>query len=127
LSNAPFQRTDRVAVLVHRAIAEIFLRHPEKPYFKQVTVTGVKMSKDLAHAKVFVTLLKEEENSAAIKSLNHDTKFVRYKLAQTVNLRITPELLFVYDASVIEGQKLAAKINAAVSEDLARHKQDEAK
>ena len=65
-----------------------------------VTVTDVSITNDLSHAKVYVTVLKDEERDNAIKALNKARGFIEMELSQRVDVRKMPELKFVYDESI---------------------------
>lgn len=65
-----------------------------------VTVTDVSITNDLSHAKVYVTVLKDEERDNAIKVLNKARGFIEMELSKRVDIRKMPELKFVYDESI---------------------------
>lgn len=65
-----------------------------------VTVTDVSITNDLSHAKVYVTVLKDEERANAIKALNKARGFIEMELSKRVDIRKMPELKFVYDESI---------------------------
>ena len=103
-----FHRTDRVSAqmrrdlgtLVHDAVRELGL--------PSVSVSDVEVTRDLAHAKVFVTALQSEKSVEAVKGLKEHAKEIRYQLAQVMKLRHVPELHFVYDDSVDRGERIDA-------------------
>ena len=71
-----------------------------------VTVTDVSITNDLSHAKVYVTVLKDEERDNAIKALNKARGFIEMELSKRVDIRKMPELKFVYDESIEYGNKI---------------------
>lgn len=80
-----------------------------------VTVTAVEVSADLAHAKVFVTVLDDRgDTQSTVAALNHCAAFLRSRLSQLMTLRSVPMLRFVYDASVDRGIRLTRLIESAV-------------
>lgn len=82
-----------------------------------LTVTGVEVSSDLAHAKVFVTVLgSEEQADSTIAALNGAAPFLRSRLSSCMRLRSVPALKFVYDESVDRGMRLTRLIDSAVKE-----------
>ena len=103
-----FHRTDRVSAqmrrdlgtLVHDAVRELGL--------PSVSVSDVEVTRDLAHAKVFVTALQSEKSVEAVKGLKEHAKEIRYQLAQVMKLRHVPELHFEYDDSVDRGERIDA-------------------
>lgn len=65
-----------------------------------VTITAVSITNDLSFAKVYVTVLKDEEKEETIKALNNASKFIEMELSKRVDIRKMPELKFVYDESI---------------------------
>ena len=65
-----------------------------------VTITDVKITNDLSYAKVYVTVLNDEERDTTIKALNNASKFIEMELSKRVDIRKMPELKFVYDESI---------------------------
>jgi len=84
-------------------------------------VTGVDLSTDLQYCKVYVSCLGSEESlGRTIEGLKAAAGFLRRELAQSLNLRHTPELQFVPDHSVEYGSRMDALINKVKLEDEAR-------
>jgi ribosome-binding factor A len=81
-----------------------------------VSVSDVEITRDLAHAKVFVTALQAERSAEAVKGLKEHAKEMRYKLAQLVKMRHVPELHFHYDDSVDRGEKIDQLLRATGSD-----------
>jgi ribosome-binding factor A len=78
----------------------------------RITVTGVEVSKDLRYAKVFVSHLGDPTQSAgAFEALASATGFVQSQVAQVVQLRHAPRIVFVPDDSIEHGVDLVNKIN----------------
>lgn len=117
-----FNRSARVAEVLHRKLAEIMLRHRENPSFVGVTITEVKLAPDLSSAKIFVTFFNETKIEKSVKHLNMEVGFLRHALAGELNLRIVPNLFFVYDSSVRYGEHLSSLIDTAVLSDETKHK-----
>lgn len=112
-----YSRTQRIAALIQHELAQNILQYPNIPIFKTISITAVHVSPDLSHAKIFFSIFDEKNVKEALVALNAEAKELRHLLAQNLNLRKTPELRFVYDESIIKGQKLAALIDAAVASD----------
>ncbi|MFA6409034.1 MAG: 30S ribosome-binding factor RbfA [Gammaproteobacteria bacterium] len=112
-----FSRADRVAQLIHHELASAMLFNIDNPAFKGVTVTAVKLSRDLSSARVYVTFLNDENIKENIKALKQEAGFLRHLLAGKLNLRIVPQLMFFYDESIAVGRKLSALIDTAVKRD----------
>ena len=67
---------------------------------RSTSVSDVEVTRDLAHAKVFVTVLQAERAKETVKALKELAPELRYQLAQAVKMRHVPELHFHYDDSV---------------------------
>ena len=71
-----------------------------------VSVSDVEVTRDMAHAKVFVTALQPEKAKEAMKALKALAPEIRYQLARAVKMRHVPELHFHYDDSVDKGERI---------------------
>jgi ribosome-binding factor A len=110
-------RAKRVADQIQRELAEILREELKDPRVRLVTVTGVDVSADLAHAKVFFTSLAGEgERQEIAAGLGRAAGFLRTALGRRMRIHNIPELHFVHDASVEEGVRLSRLIDAAVAE-----------
>ncbi len=108
-----FKRIDRVGDLIQKELASILQAKFRDAELPMITVSAVQVSRDLAYAKIYVsTLGVETEIKAVVKILNHMAPKLRYLLAQTIRIRSTPQLKFVYDNSIVEGSKLSALIDS---------------
>lgn len=108
-----FKRTDRVGDLIQKELAIILQAKFHDGDLPMITVSAVQLARDLAYAKIYVsTLGTEAEIKAMVKTLNTMAPKLRYLLAQTIRIRTTPELQFVYDSSIVEGSRLSALIDS---------------
>lgn len=115
-----FSRTQRIADYLRRELAALIQREVGDPRVGMVAVTDVEVSRDLAHAKVFVNLVGERDaagRDAALQALNHASGYLRSLIARQVQWRTTPRLRFLHDDSVQQGAHLSALIDRAVAED----------
>ena len=71
-----------------------------------ISVTKVKVTNDLKYAKVYVSILNSKNQEKTIKALQDASGFIRTQIAKTVNLRITPQLVFEFDDSIEYGMKI---------------------
>lgn len=108
-----YDRTQRISDLIQKTLAQIIV---EDNQFGFVTITGATVTRDLAHAKVYVSVLSEEQESIkeTVAALNRSQKALRYELAHRVKLRIVPELKFIYDESTAHGFHISNLINKAI-------------
>ncbi|MAZ39496.1 MAG: ribosome-binding factor A [Legionellales bacterium] len=114
-----FSRTERVGELIQRELSKLIQREIKDPRIGILTISEVRATKDLAYAKVYISMLAKDESEivAAVKVLNNAAKFLRTQLAKTVKLRKVPELTFLFDKSVTEGPKLVGLIDKAIEQD----------
>ena len=71
-----------------------------------VSVTSVKISPDLRYAKVKVSILNSRNVKQTLAGLKSSSGFIRSRIAQSVNLRVTPELVFELDDSMEYGERI---------------------
>jgi ribosome-binding factor A len=108
-------RMARVAGLVQTTLADILLKESEDTRFGMVTITSVSLAKDMSSAKVFVSIWDEEKVKETITALNNASKYLRYALAQSkIEMRVIPELKFVYDDSTVRGNRISTLLNKAL-------------
>jgi len=131
-------RLQRVADQIQRELALLIQIEVNDPRVGMVSVTGVKVSRDLAHADVYVTVmgsvdgvsglapgvtldkagaLDKLEVEESLKALNVASGYLRSLLAKRTSLRTTPKLIFHYDQSVARGQYLSSLIDKALAAD----------
>ena len=110
------QRLRRVADQIQRELSGLLRSELKDPRVGMITLTGVEVSPDLAHAKVFYTTLGDAEALALTETgLRRAAGFLRSELGRRLKLRLTPELRFVYDASVAHGVNLSKLIDDALA------------
>ena len=116
-----YSRTQRIGDQMQRELAELIRREVKDPRVGLVTITAVDVSRDLGHAKVFITVMGQEDEPDAVKqsvkALNSAASFLRLHLGRSMQLRSVPQLHFHYDESVSRGVHLSALIERAVAED----------
>ena len=82
------------------------------PRVRLITVVDTEISRDLHYAKVFVSALgNEEEKQAAVAALHNAMGFIRRQVAQRIELRVVPELRFIYDNTIERATSLTAMID----------------
>jgi ribosome-binding factor A len=112
-----FSRTQRVGGQIQRELAQIIQQELRDPRLGFVTISAVDMSKDMAHAKVFVTLMNPDQDvEETLKLLKKASGFLRRGLGKRIQLRVLPELHFVYDRSADEGLRISALLDAVAAE-----------
>lgn len=100
-------RLGRVNEELMKAISHIITYELKNPDVTgMISVTRVKVTPDLKYAKVYVSILNPKSVEETMKGLKESAGFIRSQVAKTVNLRITPELVFEYDDSIEHGEKI---------------------
>ncbi|PIE39392.1 MAG: ribosome-binding factor A [Gammaproteobacteria bacterium] len=115
-----FSRTQRVAEYLQRDLASIIQREIRDPRVGMVSITSVDVSRDLAYAKVFFTMLgvdNAEQAKEPAEALNHAAGYLRSTLSRSSTMRSVPRLRFYFDASVGRGRDMEALIQRAIKAD----------
>ncbi|GBL03202.1 30S ribosome-binding factor RbfA [Glaciecola sp. KUL10] len=119
-----FSRTDRVGQQVHKEVASILqneFKHRE-PDTGFITISSVEVSRDLAHAKIYVTFYGDDEDviNADLVKLKDAKPMVRSLLAKRLRMRSVPDLHFFRDESITEGIRISTLVNQARASDDAK-------
>jgi ribosome-binding factor A len=113
-----FTRHDRVADQIQRDLAELIRLEVKDPRVGMVTLTGVEVSRDYSHAKVFYTLLGNPDRMEDTQAgLDRAAGYLRSELFKRIKLFKMPQLHFVFDTSVEYGVNLSRLIDE-VAKDL---------
>ncbi|MBT8131176.1 MAG: 30S ribosome-binding factor RbfA [Gammaproteobacteria bacterium] len=115
-----FHRSDRVGEELQRALSEIIRDKLDDPRFRLVTITEVKLTRDLSHARVFVSTLGDTDHQEVVDALGRATGFIRGELGRRLVIRAVPQLHFEYDETLEQGQRLRSLIDEAVADDRQR-------
>ena len=110
-------RLGRVNEELKKVISEVInyeLKNPDAT--GMISVTKVKVTPDLKYAKVYVSVLNSKNLDKTIQGLKDSSGFIRSRVAKTINLRITPELVFEYDDSIVYGEKIDAILKSLKDE-----------
>jgi len=100
-------RSHRVGDQILRELSDLLLRKLRDPRLKGVTLTDVRMSKDLRHAYVYYSLLGQDEQKKQAQAGFESAKgFIRREIGERVRLRYIPDIQFKYDMSLEYGQKM---------------------
>lgn len=121
-----YPRTRRVGEQLKRELAELLRSEADDPRLALVSITSVQLSRDLAHAKVYVTLLGyEDQRPEVVDALNRLAPELRRLLGRILRLRVVPRLVFYYDEVIERGAALSALIDQAVTADQRRGRSDD--
>jgi len=104
-----FGRSQRVASQMQKELALILQRDVHDPRVGFVTVNEVVLSKDLAVAKIYITVLNSDEQAKKnnVAALNEISPFIRHELAKRMRLRHISDLHFYYDHSFDTGMRVS--------------------
>lgn len=109
-------RRARIADQIQRELAELIRTELRDPRVGMVTLTGIEVSGDQSHAKVFFTVLGAPAVAEeALAGLQHAAGFLRTGIARRLSTRSVPELHFHHDESVERGMRLSKLIDEAVA------------
>ncbi len=107
-------RIERINDLFQQNLAEILYREVSDPQLQKVTISGVEVSRDLAHAKIYFVVPEDCDLNEVLKGFARAKGFLRTNLAKRCDLRVMPDLHFHYDPSFKEGSHIDALIQKAL-------------
>ena len=106
------ERMRRVDQALRAVLSDAISKDLKDPRIGFVTVTGVKTSPDLRHARVYVSVLGDERTrSATMEGLRSAHGFLQGVIASELTLKHTPTLTFEYDDSVDRGMRISKLID----------------
>jgi ribosome-binding factor A len=111
------RRQDQLGEVIGQELSDLMRTRMKDPRLGFASITGVELSQDLSHAKVFVSVMGDaEEQRASKKALDSATGFLRRELAQRLSIRHVPELEFRLDDSIARGVHVLNLINKVSAE-----------
>lgn len=100
-------RPERVGEVIRQAVGAFLTSEVRDPRIGFVTVTGVTVSPDLSHAKVWVSVMgSEEERGRSLEGLASAAGYLRSQLSRQLPTRITPELTFALDRGLEHAERI---------------------
>ncbi|HDI3142050.1 TPA: 30S ribosome-binding factor RbfA [Vibrio cholerae] len=117
-----FSRTQRVAQQLQKELAMILQREVRDSRLGMMTISDVEVSRDLAYAKVFVTFLciGEQTPESCLAALREHEVQIRMMLGKQIRLRLTPEIRFYYDNTLVEGMRMSNLVTEVINSDKRR-------
>jgi len=101
------RRPQRVALEIQHEVSTMIFRDMKDRRIGFVTVTGVQVSPDLRHARIFVSLMgSEKEKKESLATLSHAAGWVRHELGQRIRMKFVPEIVFLTDPSQDYGEHI---------------------
>lgn len=120
------RRPERIAEQIKEEVSLIVAGDLEDPRVGFVTVTDARVSPDLRHAKIFVTVMgTKQQADEAVQALNHAAGFVRHQLGAALRIKRIPDLRFVYDDTSETAARIEELLSQEVEKAKARNEEEE--
>ena len=108
----PSRRPQRIALQIQHEVSLLISRDLKDRRIGFVTVTGVRMSPDLRHAKIFISSMgSDSETDASLETLNHAAGWIRRQLGQRIRMKFLPDITFLKDTSQQYGERIDTLID----------------
>ncbi|HEX4353603.1 MAG TPA: 30S ribosome-binding factor RbfA [Polyangiales bacterium] len=113
------QRIARIDQEIRRILGTLITQELSDPRLSFVTVTRAEISDDLQHCKVYVSVIGDRHQARqSLDALTHASGFLRGELGHKIDLRHTPDLIFIEDRST----ERAIEIAKTLREDAEKHR-----
>jgi len=112
-----YSRTLRIAGLIQRELSQILHHEVKDLRLKLVNISDVEVTRDLSYAKIFFTMLDEKKSKDTLVALTNASGHLRSILAKRIDIRTIPKLQFVFDDSMLRGNKISNLIDEAIARD----------
>jgi len=100
-------RSEHLEKIIKRLISDIIYKEVNDPRIKFVTITRVKLSSNLASAKIYITIFNDKENvRKCLKGLRNATSFIRHEIGKDLELRRIPEIVFLVDKEMLQQYRI---------------------
>ena len=120
-----YNRIDRISEEVRREVDRIIREDLNDPRITGTfSITRADVTRDLRHAKIFVSVLEDDQCEGMMAALKKAAGFIRRELGQNIIIRYSPELTFVSDENIAYGVHIA-KVLADAQKMEAPHDEDE--
>ena len=105
---ADHRRADRVAAAIREEVATFLAEDAKDPRITRlVTVTGAQVTRDLRHAKVFVSVMgSDADRASTFEGLASVATHLRARVGRALHLRLAPEIVFVADESIVRAARI---------------------
>ncbi|MDB4090119.1 30S ribosome-binding factor RbfA [Gammaproteobacteria bacterium] len=98
-------RLFKVQDLLHKEIALLLIKDIQNPIIKSVTISEVKVSKDLRYSEIYFTSLSKDNEKISIE-LNKASGFIRKQLSKSIHLKRLPSIRFTYDDTAERSERI---------------------
>ena len=121
-----YQRIDRISEQVRREVDRIIREDLSDPRIQGTySVTRADVTRDLRYAKIYVSILEEENRKPMMAALKKAAGFVRHQLGEQMIIRYAPEILFELDNNIEYGSHIASVLKQVQAEEDAGEESDE--
>ena len=121
-----YQRIDRISEQVRREVDRIIREDLSDPRIQGTySVTRADVTRDLRYAKIYVSILEEENRKPMMDALKKAAGFVRHQLGEQMIIRYAPEILFEPDNNIEYGIHIASVLKQVQAEEDAGEESDE--
>lgn len=103
-------KTERIESNLQKEISYILRNEVKNKDIGFITITDVDVTDDLSFAKIYFTVLNENDKEKTLVALKSASGFIRHMLRERVEIRQIPELRFIYDDSINYSEKIEEKI-----------------
>ena len=112
-----YTRSDRFATQIQRVLAGLIQTELKDPRLSSPSILDVQVSKDLAYARVYFSVLNPEDAEDCLAALESASGFLQREIGKALKARVTPRLSFIYDDTDIRGRQLSDLIDSALASD----------
>ncbi len=112
-----YPRSERLASQIQRELARLIQNNVKDPRMAAPSILEVVVSKDLSQARVYFSVLNDEDSSQTQEALSHARGYLQREIGKVLKARITPRLVFTYDDTNIRGRNMSDLIDAAIARD----------
>lgn len=112
----PYKRSTRLGDLIREEVAEIIMHKLRDPRLGFVTVTYARMSDDLKHATIYLSVFEDSKRKDTLNIMRASASFIRGELAKKLKVKYIPSLTFMIDESIEQGLKIDRLLDEINSE-----------
>lgn len=113
-----YQRIDRISEELRREVDRIIREEVHDPRVQGTwSITHADVTRDLSYAKIYISVLEDENRAPLLAALKNAAGFIRRELRHSMIIRYAPELLFIQDSNIEYGIHIATvlkQVNAGV-------------
>ena len=112
-----YPRSERLASQIQRELASLIQNNVKDPRMAAPSILEVIVTKDLSQAKVYFSVLNEEDSHQTQEALDRASGYLQREIGKVLKARLTPRLVFIYDDTNIRGRNMSDLIDSAIARD----------